>query len=123
MENLYTQATKYTLEIDFNTNGVLQLSGRSFPENTFEYYTPMMTWLKEYLKNSSEKTIINLEIIYCNSSSTMLLFDIFDILKEYKEKDITINWYYDEENDNMKEMGEDIDAEYPELTINLLTTK
>jgi hypothetical protein len=120
MENLYTQATKYTLEIDFNTNGMLRLSGRSFPENTFEYYSPMIAWLKEYLNSTSQKTTFELEIIYCNSSSTMLFFDICDILKDYKEN-ITINWYYDEENDNMEEMGEDIASEYPELDINLLT--
>ena len=124
MENLYTKATKYTFEIDLNANGALKLSGKSFPENTFEIYTPMMDWIKEYLaSNAAPETIIDFNITYCNSSSTMLLFDLFDLFLENNDNNIVLNWYYDEENDSMEEIGEDIVDEFPDLNVNLILIK
>ena len=123
MENLYVERTRQSLEIDFNTNGTLKLSGKSFPENTFEIYAPMMRWIKEYLTNCSVSIItVNLNIEYCNSSSTMLLFDLFDLLLENNNNNnnIITNWYYDEENDIMEEIGADIIEEFPELNIKLI---
>ena len=122
MENLYIEGTKYSLEINLNTNGTFQMSGRSFPENTFEFYAPMLNWIKEYFENCAVPiTTFNLEITYCNSGSTMLLFDLFDLLQEYSSSnDIIVNWNYDKENDNMEEMGVDIVEEFPNLNINLI---
>ena len=125
MENLYVKATKHSLEIDLNTNGTIILKGRSFPENTFEFYAPMMNWIKNYFKESpAQDTIIDLEVTYCNSGSTMLFFDLFDILiQNCKNNNIVVNWHYDEENDTMEEMGTDIKEEFSDLNINLIITK
>ena len=121
MEDFYTEATKYSLEIDLNSNGVFNLSGRSFPENTFEYYEPMLIWIKKYFITSpAETTKVNINITYCNSSSTMLLFDLFDIFLNNKQNNIEIIWSYDPENDSMEEMGQDLIEEYQDLNIKLV---
>jgi len=122
MENLKFEATKYTPEIILDTNGTISLVGKSYPENTFEFYKPMMEWLEEYFDTcAKEKTVVNMEIIYFNSSSSKLFFDFFDLLDEAKdEHDIEINWIYDEENESALEAGEDFIEDFEDLPINLM---
>ncbi len=124
MENLIIEETKYTPRIVLDANeGIIELKGKSYPENTFEFYKPMMEWLEEYFDgNAPEKIVVNIEIIYFNSSSSKLFFDFFDLLDEAKdEHQIEINWIYDEENDSAEEAGEDFIEDFEDLTINLVS--
>lgn len=123
MENLIISETKYTPDINLNAQtGVLDIRGKSYPENTFEFYKPMMDWLENYFDgNAKENTTVNMEIIYFNSSSSKLFFDFFDLLDEVKEdNNIEINWIYDEENESALEAGEDFIEDFEELKINLV---
>jgi hypothetical protein len=123
MENLHIEATKYTPKITLDADkGLIEIKGKSYPENTFEFYAPMMKWIEEYFEgNAQEKTIVNMEIIYFNSSSSKLFFDFFDLLDEAKdEHEIVINWIYDEENESAEEAGEDFIEDFEDLDIKLV---
>ena len=123
MENLYIPATKYTPEISLDAEkGVIDIRGKSYPENTFEFYAPVMKWIEEYLKCCAKDEItVNMEIVYFNSSSSKLFFDLFDLLDEVKDKyKITINWIYDEENESAEEAGEDFIEDFEDLDIKLI---
>ena len=124
MENLIIKKTKYTPQIELDAqNGTMLMVGKSYPENTFEFYNPVMKWLDAYFdENAKEKTTINLEIIYFNSSSSKLFFDLFDLFEEKSEEHtIEINWIYDEENESALETGEDFQEDFEDLTINLVS--
>jgi len=124
MENLHTEATKYTPEINLDAQkGLLSFSGKSYPENTFDFYRSTMEWLNRYFaEETQEKTVIEMDIIYFNSSSSKLFFDLFDILEEAHEdgKDITVRWLYDAENENALEAGEDFKEDFESLDFNLI---
>ena len=122
MENLIIEETKYTPQICLETSGVISMTGKSYPENTFEFYAPVMKWLEEYFDgNAAEKTVVNMEIIYFNSSSSKLFFDFFDLLDENsKDNKIEVNWIYDEENESAQEAGEDFIEDFEDLAINLV---
>jgi len=124
MTNLNIEETKYTpkINLDFE-KGIVSIAGKSYPENTFEFYEPVMKWLEEYFDgNAQETTTINFEIIYFNSSSSKLFFDLFDLIEENNEKNtIIINWIYDEENESALEAGEDFQEDFETLTINLIS--
>ena len=123
MDSVTIEATQYTPEIILDAaNGNISLVGKSYPENTFEFYKPMMDWLEEYFDgNTQDKTTINMEIIYFNSSSSKLFFDFFDVLDEAKDAhEIEINWIYDEENESALEAGEDFVDDFEDLKINLV---
>ena len=122
MDNFKLEATKYTPDIDCNVNGTISLVGKSYPENTFEFYAPMMEWLETYFETSAvEVTVVNLEILYFNSSSSKLFFDFFDLLEEnHSEHKIDINWIYDEENESAEEAGEDFIEDFEDLNIKLV---
>lgn len=125
MKILKLDATKYTPEITLDSSGTMEMKGKSYPENTFDFYAPVMQWLKEYFAGSpAEETLFNLEIIYFNSSSSKLFYDLFDMLEEEAEKGrkITVNWKYDPENENALEAGEDFQEDFDTLEFNLVET-
>ncbi len=123
MENLNIEATKYTPVINLDTNGTISMVGKSYPENTFEFYAPMMDWVKVYFETTAiDVTTVNLEITYFNSSSSKLFFDFFDLLEENNgEHKIEINWIFDEENESAEEAGEDFIEDFEDLNIKLVT--
>lgn len=124
MNNLILEETKYTPSINLDAqSGVLELVGKSYPENTFEFYKPMMDWVEEYFDgNEKNKTVVNIEIIYFNSSSSKLFFDFFDLLEEAHNngKDVEVNWIYDPENEAALEAGEDFKEDFESLRFNLV---
>jgi len=101
---------------------LMYISGKSYPENTFDFYKPVMEWMERYFEGDvQEKTIINMEIIYFNSSSSKLFFDFFDLIEEVNDKNnIEINWLYDEENESALEAGEDFKEDFESLNFNLV---
>lgn len=123
MENLNIEATEYTPNIVLDADkGLIEIRGDSFPENTYDFYKPVTEWLKEYFNsNAKDKTIINMEINYFNSSSSQLFFDLFDLFEEVSESNnLEINWLYDEKNDSAEEAGEDFVEEFETLNINMV---
>ena len=122
MENFIIQASKSTPEIKLDTSGTISLIGKSYPENTFEFYKPVMQWLEDYFDQGlSNKSIVNMEIIYFNSSSSKLFFDLFDLLEEASENHaVEVNWIYDTENESALEAGEDFIEDFESLKINLV---
>ena len=124
MKNLHIEATKYTPDINLDVQqGLLSLSGKSYPENTFDFYQPVLEWINTYFaEESQKKTLIEMDIIYFNSSSSKLFFDLFDILEEAHEsgKEIMVHWLYDAENENALEAGEDFKEDFESLDFNLI---
>lgn len=109
MEDLKIHKTPKTPEIDFNlSTGVFLISGVSVPENSIEFYMPVVKWLKEYAKQPLSKTIINFKLSYINTSSLQFLYDILHELDSILEPPlVVVNWYYLAEDVDMQQMGED----------------
>lgn len=121
MENLIIEETKYTPTINLDVNGTVSIVGKSYPENTFEFYGPVMEWLSTYFEEGNKKLTLNMEITYFNSSSSKLFFDMFDLLDENNSDELVINWIYDEDNESALEAGEDFKDDFEDLTINFVT--
>ena len=127
MENLEIAATKSSPEINFNSeSNILTLLGESYPENTAKFYGPVFHWLERYLNSiENQEVSMNIELIYFNSSSSKVLFDIFELFENacHHGKNISVNWIYDKDNDAALEYGEDFAAELEYLKFNLLEKK
>ena len=124
MKTLTVEASKYTPAIELNAEvNILSIEGKSYPENTFDFYAPVIAWLQEYFEQASlGKTTLNMDIIYFNSSSSKLFFDLFDLLEEAQTdgKEITVNWYYDAENESAEEAGEDFKEDFEDMDFNII---
>lgn len=120
MEKLNIEATKYTPEVNFDSEAnIMKIVGKSTPENTFEFFEPIKNWLNEYFSQPKE-CLVTFNIPYFNSSSSRAIYDIFDIFSEAQGSKITINWEYNENNENGEESGEEFKEDFEDLNINLV---
>jgi hypothetical protein len=103
MNDLIIEPTKKTPLVEFHTNGKLTLAGSSYPENVRDFYAPVMEWVNEL-----ETEDINLDVImdYTNTASAKVLLELlrkFDLTSRFKN--VTINWYYEEDDEDTLEAG------------------
>ena len=110
MDSIKIEGTRKTPEIHFDAEqGKVLIEGRSIPENSIEFYKPLVDWLEEYGGNPKEKTEVNIKLEYFNTSSSKCILDVFKKLETIHKnnKDVVINWYYEEDDEDMLEAGED----------------
>ena len=90
-------------------NNVFEIAGRSYPEDTAEFYIPILEWVDYYVKNPNKKTTFSFKLDYFNSSSYKPFLDILLRLGEIKKKgfDVDVEWHYKEGDLDIKEAGEE----------------
>ena len=124
MENLTIPPTNTTPLIEFNyTTNKLRISGESYPGNVSKFFEPVFGWIKEFMSAGGNRSIVaEFQLTMFNSSTAKALLDIFDLLNDGadSEKSITVKWIYHEDNDLMEEFGEDLQEDYPAITVNLI---
>lgn len=113
MKDLVINGEAKTPTIKFNfQDGSLLISGRSIPENSVEFYEPVIAWLEEYRSSNGSGLAIDIKLEYFNTSSSKCILDLFKKLEELKEsaKNINIKWYYEADDEDMEEAGQDFQA-------------
>jgi hypothetical protein len=114
METLHIDGTKSTPDILFDhVTGVLSMSGESYPENSYEFYKPVLSWISRFLTVHDGQVTFNVHLSYLNTGSTKCMMDILDLLEEsfLIGKNIAVNWYCDHENDRALETAEEFREE------------
>jgi hypothetical protein len=110
METIKIQGSEDTPKIILDAgNDILEISGRSLPEDVSSFYEPVLNWLNEYAENPNKKTVFNFKLTYFNTASSKLLLDILMKLEEMHEKgqEVLIRWHYPEDDEDMAEAGEE----------------
>ncbi len=113
LEPLKIEPTHKTPKVYLDpAEGVFELSGRSIPEDSVGFYQRILSWIDEYAKGPNSKTNFKFELEYFNTSSSK---NILELLKKLEAihgegNDVQISWYYDEDDEDMEETGEDYKA-------------
>jgi hypothetical protein len=111
MEPLIYEGTSKTPAVIFNADsGKFEIKGRSIPENSIDFYKPLLAWFDKYSEYPNQTTEIIVQLEYFNTSSSKCILDLFkkfEIIYKKGDKEIIVNWYYDEEDEDMLEAGED----------------
>ena len=113
MEPISIEGPAKTPTVKFNSEeGVIEIKGRSIPENSVEFYKPLVDWLEDYKSGPLPKTLVNIQLEYFNTSSSNCILDVFKKLEAiHKGKnELEINWYYEEDDEDMLEAGEDYES-------------
>jgi len=113
MEPILFEGTPKTPAVNFNADtGIIELKGRSIPENSIEFYKPLVDWLEEYKENAQPMTKVIIQLEYFNTSSSKCILDVFKKLEAvHKAKNpVEIHWYYEEDDEDMLEAGEDYES-------------
>ena len=113
MDSISIEGTPKTPTINLNAGtGIVEIKGRSIPENSIEFYRPIVEWLDDYAKEPLELTTVNIQLEYFNTSSSKCILDVFKKLEAIKKakNEVIINWYYEEDDEDMLEAGEDYES-------------
>ncbi len=114
MEILKIESTEDSPQIVLDReSNILEISGRSLPEDVNTFYEPMMSWIEEYAKDPLDVTVFNFKLTYFNTASSKIILDILTQFEEMIEEghEVMVRWHYPEEDEDMMEAGE----EYSEM--------
>jgi len=109
MTEFYLEATPKTPRLLFKRDtGEFEISGRSIPENSIEFYKPVISWLDNYIDNPNVNTLLVIKLEYFNTSSSKCLVEILRRLERLNgSHTVAVKWCYEEEDEDMQESGED----------------
>ena len=110
--SLQLEATEDTPLVDLNENGTIHIEGRSLPENVSLFYTPLIEWAKNYIKEPAEETHIHIFLTYYNSSSFKCISEFLFKLKEAQPRTrFHIEWVYEEDDLSIYETGKELEEQ------------
>ena len=117
---------KLVIEPTFNSPSVIldpesnqfDFSGESRPENVRKFYLPILEWLDSFAKEQSEMSssarssslLVRFNFEYFNSTSAKYILDIFKALNVLNDLgiEILVKWLYEEDDEDMLEVGEEM---------------
>lgn len=106
MEILNLEGTEDTPKIMLDKkNGIFEISGRSLPEDSAEFYRPVIDWISNYGKDPNPSTEFTLKLEYFNTASSKLILDVLSALEDIKGMKIV--WYFHEDDEDMEEAGQE----------------
>lgn len=121
MEVIVIESTPKTPSIKFDSKqGKLEIKGRSIPENSVEFYKPLVESLERYSSSPAAPTQVDIQLEYFNTASSKCILDVLKRLESIHRSgnQVIINWFYEEDDEDMREAGEDYQA-IVNLTFNM----
>lgn len=112
MSQINIAQTTHTPEVFLDSdNGVFCIKGKSFPENTENFYTPLIEAIETFDLNSVDKFECKIAIDYLSSSSTISLLKVIKAFVKKIGKDrIHIIWEHEEADEDLRKIGEDFSS-------------
>lgn len=121
-DKFFFEGTEDKLQINFDPrNNLFEITGNSFPEESTNFYIPVLHWLDNYTKNPNESTHLICKIEYLNSLSAKFIFELFLILQKITStgKTVRVSWYYNPNDDFIEEKGDEFKSAL-EIPFNLI---
>lgn len=92
------------VELDTIT-GTLSMYGKMVPENPIDFFEKINQTVDDYLRQNPDKLEINMRLDYFNTVSSKMLSKFFrKVTTGHKP---TLNWFYEKDDIELKEAGED----------------
>jgi len=120
MQNFIVEPAHRTPAIRFAPDEhVFYIRGTSSPEDVRTMYYPALEWINTFIdeifkgkfNNYSKENPVKfqMDLDYFNSASAKFFFDILTGFKKLHSASlpVIVEWYYDEEDADMKEAGDD----------------
>ena len=110
LKDLKINSTPKTPEVNFSSStGDLNILGVSVPENSMGFYNTITDWVGCYIESPAETTRLTFKLTYVNTSSLQFIYDMLSLLTsiQSEKSKVIIEWYYLNDDDDMKQMGED----------------
>jgi len=108
LERIHILPTDKTPEVILDPDGIIKIKGRYLVLNNTEVPEQIKSWIEDYLLNPSESTVVIISLEYLNSFGTKILTSTLREISKvilYNKK-FTIQWYYDDDDEDILERGE-----------------
>ena len=103
-KTLVIKSEKNTPMVKFDSDRFyLEIEGRSIPENAPRFYRPVLEVIQESLKKNPPSCKVRIFLEYLNSSSKVIITEVFSLLKNID--DVSLEWVYEEDDEDMFDMG------------------
>lgn len=110
MEKIVIQKTSKTPSVAFDPEqGVFEMRGKSIPENSHNFYGPLLDYVERYGKRPAERTIFSVRFEFFNTSSTNRIHALFKRFEKIflDDRDVLIRWYCETGDESMRDAGRD----------------
>jgi hypothetical protein len=111
MQSLVINRSNNTPQVSWNVDTQeYAIDGKSFPENTKSFYTPIIQWLENFEPNDQE-IWFRFGFDYVSSSSIIALLAVLRTIEKHRVNgaNILIMWQYDEGDEDIYKMGVDFE--------------
>jgi hypothetical protein len=125
MDKLLIEKTKNTPNVKIDVpEGIFEIKGPSYSEDVTNIYDPIIGWIEKNMAELDKDLVCELYFDVLNSVSHKKIFQILIKLNGFYQngKKIKVKWYYDEDDEDILEMGEDL-KELIELPFELLAAQ
>lgn len=113
LEKLFIRYTEDTPEITLDKEeNKFEFSGNSLPDNSIEFYAPIIAWIAEYVLSPNDETIFEFKMDYFNSSSARVFIELFHELETLhnQNKKVKVLWYYQKDDYLIEEKGMELQS-------------
>ncbi len=91
-------------------NNEFVIYGRVLPEDGHKFFTPVLKWVKQYIREANPYTEFHFRLDYYNSSTARMITKIIVELEKVQEfgKEVKVVWEYYKKDEIMQERGEEL---------------
>lgn len=110
MDVLRIEASAHTPFVIFNsTSGVMEIRGRSIPEEPEAFWGEVLNWFDEYMKQPVSFTLVKIDLEYFNITSSKRILFLLYKLNELVDNGLKaqVEWFYRKSDEDMYEVGQD----------------
>jgi hypothetical protein len=102
-DTLYIEATDVSPEVRFSSvECSFLIKGRSMPENSEQFYEPVLSWLRGKYSSETVKATIDVNLDYYNTGSFIRIMGLFNLLNELNKKgsQFSVRWICEAEDED-----------------------
>lgn len=118
MNDIYIESTDLTPLIHLTDKGECKIEGKFIPEDPIAFFYPLFEWIENV---KMEHLTMHINLMYFNTAVSKQLMEFFIKLESNTGiSAVTINWHYEEGDEEIKESGEIYDDLLERTTFNFL---
>lgn len=113
MEKLILEETSKTPFVSFDPDrGLFEIKGKSIPENSISFYTPILNYLEGYSAQPADRTVLSVKLEFFNTSSSNRIHMLFKKFEKLYlgNREVLIKWFCENSDENMFDAGADFKA-------------
>lgn len=111
--------------IAHNSDNFFGIMGVSIMYEQKDFYLPIFQWLENYLRTEPQEFKVEFWLDYHNSIASVIFLEMLQGFERYKIKykntKVIVNWYFYEEDEDTKKLGEFYQTNLKEAKLNLIS--